>query len=396
MSLTVSPAINQAPSFTAGPSQTDEDAGAQTVAGWATAPKPPPNGWSAKGATNSPNTFDALMGIAPPAGTIGRPAIGGTRPVIQGTLTLNGNNVLAQGFNLSTGVNTGINDAAGAISGVAVNQVSVTSTTGAAVNLSSFGGAVNLTSVASSGGANGILLQNTTGSFTVNGDGANTSVGGNASGGTISGMVGADGTTNGIGVYLNNTQNVTLRRMAINGTNQNYAIKGFSVNGFTLEYSTVGGTNGTATSLASPENYGEGAIHFGNATTTGVVGNVTFTNNNISGGTARNLSIVNTVAGTTTLTVKGNTFGAMQNLSGGNQSFAVEARASAGVVINTTFGGTNAGATPRTLPSPATRWTRLAPAGSRASRLRTVRRHQPTRSMSAQKSVDQPLPRRTR
>jgi len=224
---------------------------------------------------------------------------------------LNGNNVLAQGFNLSTGVNTGINDAAGAISGVAVNQVSVTSTTGAAVNLSSFGGAVNLTSVASSGGANGILLQNTTGSFTVNGDGANTSVGGNASGGTISGMVGADGTTNGIGVYLNNTQNVTLRRMAINGTNQNYAIKGFSVNGFTLEYSTVGGTNGTATSLASPENYGEGAIHFGNATTTGVVGNVTFTNNNISGGTARNLSIVNTVAGTTTLTVKGNTFGAM-------------------------------------------------------------------------------------
>jgi len=63
VSLTVSPAINQAPSFTAGPSQTDEDAGAQTVAGWATAPKPPPNGWSAKGATNSPNTFDALMGL---------------------------------------------------------------------------------------------------------------------------------------------------------------------------------------------------------------------------------------------------------------------------------------------------------------------------------------------
>src|SRR5262249_7767758 len=36
-----------------------------------------------QGATNSPtNTFDALMNIAPPSGTIARPAIGGTRPIV--------------------------------------------------------------------------------------------------------------------------------------------------------------------------------------------------------------------------------------------------------------------------------------------------------------------------
>jgi hypothetical protein len=286
-------------------------------------------------------SFTSAFGISPPAvGSIVYPAVGGTRPTLANTVTL-GTNSQVKGVNLSNGANTGIT--ASSKTGLVTSEVSVTTTTGTAASFSSSAGSLSFTAISANGGANGIVLQNTTGSFTVNGDGTNTSVGGNASGGTISGMVGANSTTNGIGVYLNNAQNVTLRRMTISGTNQNYGIKGFSVNGFTMEYSTVSGTNGTATTLASPENYGEGAIHFGNATTTGVVGNVTFTNNNISGGAARNLSIINTVAGTTTLTVKGNTFGAMQNLSGGNQSFAVEARASSGVVINTTFGGTNAG-----------------------------------------------------
>src|SRR3954451_8512915 len=156
-------------------------------------------------------------------------------------------------------------------------------------------------------------------------------------------MSGADGTTAGTGIYLNNTQDVSLRRMTLNGTKQGYGIRGNGVNGFTLEYSTVSGTNGTAASLPAPENYGEGAIHFGNATANGTTGNVTLTNNVVSGGRARDFSLVNTAAGTTTLAVKGSTFGGMQNFSDGNQCFAVEARASSGVVVNTTFGGTNPG-----------------------------------------------------
>ena len=84
-------------------------------------------------------------------------------------------------------------------------------------------------------------------------------------------------------------------------------------------------------------------MHFGNSTTNGVVGAVTFTNNSISGGRARNVSIVNTAAGTTTLTIKGNTFGLTQNVSDGNASLAVEARVSSGVIINSTVGGPLAG-----------------------------------------------------
>jgi hypothetical protein len=224
------------------------------------------------------------------------------------------------------------------------------STTAPALNVvnATIGGAgLVFQSVSSNGGVgNGIILDNTgtLGGLTVNGDGSNTAVGGNSSGGTIANKGGSDGNSaTGIGIYLNNTSNVVLRRMTINGTNQNYGIRGNQVNGFVLEYSTVAGTNGTAGSLAAPENYGEGSIHFGNATTNGVTGTVTFTNNNISGGRARNLSIVNTTTGVTTLTVKGNTFDAMQTGGDGNQSLAVEARVGSGIVINSTIGGTAPG-----------------------------------------------------
>lgn len=284
-------------------------------------------------------SFDALMGISPPAGTTTRPSIGASRPTIQGTLTLNGNNVKAQGLNLSTETATGINNGAANISGVSVSETSVTSTTGTAVNLSSLGGTISLTRVSASGGANGIVLNNTTGSFTVTGDGTDTSVGGNSSGGTISNMNGADGAITGIGVYLNNAQNVTLQRMTINGTNQNFGIRGFSVNGFALEYSTVGGTNGTNGTI---DNYGEGSVYFGNATTTGLTGTGTVTNCNINGGRARNFSVVDTSGTLNRLTITGTTFG-LTAAASDNDSLAVEARNAGTVanvtVINSTFAG---------------------------------------------------------
>ncbi|MEZ5577673.1 MAG: hypothetical protein R3F44_19345 [Candidatus Competibacteraceae bacterium] len=55
---------------------------------------------------------------------------------------------------------------------MSVSEVSVTSTTGTAVNLSSLNGTVTLTSVSANGAANGIVLDTTTGSFTVTGSGA--------------------------------------------------------------------------------------------------------------------------------------------------------------------------------------------------------------------------------
>ena len=104
--------------------------------------------------------------------------------------------------------------------------------------------AIALTSISATGGNNGIFLSNSSGSFTVNGDGTNVTKGGNDTGGTISGMIGLDGTTNGIGVYLNNTTNITLRRVHLSNLS-NMGVHGLSVTGFTLQYSKIDGVNGT-------------------------------------------------------------------------------------------------------------------------------------------------------
>ncbi|MEQ1921296.1 MAG: carboxypeptidase regulatory-like domain-containing protein, partial [Pyrinomonadaceae bacterium] len=225
----------------------------------------------------------------------------------------------------------------------------IASTTGTALNVVNTnigGGGLTFRSISSNGGtADGIILDTTgsTGGLTVVGDGTNTSVGGNGSGGTIANKGGADNTpSQGTGIYLNNTRNVVLRRMTINGTNTNYGIRGTSVNGFTLEYSTVGGINGTNFNTA-PYNAGEGSIYFGDTATNGVTGTATFTSNNISGGQWNNFSIINTQASgnTLTLSVKGNTFGANLNNGQGNHSMLVENRGTG--TINTTLGGTVAG-----------------------------------------------------
>ena len=277
----------------------------------------------------------------------GQPLVAaGGFPLLGNTVKL-ANGVTVAGLDLSTGTAMGLNGVT--VTGVTVAIRDLTTTTGTAVNIGGAGnsGTFTFRKISAAGGANGIVLQNLTGSFTVNGDGVNTAVGGNASGGTIANMIGTDPADQtspfaGVGVYLNNVQSVTLRRMTINGANQNYGIRGFAVDGFTLEYATVSGVNGTAATLAAPEEAGEGSVYFGNATTNGLKTSGIFTGNVIQGGRARNLSIINTTAGITALTLKGNTFGANQNLPDADDSVAVEAR-NGGTQINAIVGGTNAG-----------------------------------------------------
>jgi hypothetical protein len=294
------------------------------------------------GQDHSTQTLAQLAGVTLPVGST-LPAMNTAAPATGITSTVRlATNAQVHGLSISTTTTSGLTDPAAAITGVSTSELQVSSTTGTAVALSDLGGALSFVSISASGGANGITLVNTTGSFTVTGDGSTTSVGGNASGGTIANVSGADGLTSGIGIYLNNVQNVALRRMTINGTNQNYAIRGNQVDGFTLEYSMVSGTNGTAATLATPETAGEGSIYFGNTTTNGLSTSGTFTRNIIQGGRARNLSIINTTAGTTVLAIKGNTFGLNQNFSNANQSLAVEAR-NLGTIVNSTVGGTTAG-----------------------------------------------------
>jgi hypothetical protein len=282
--------------------------------------------------------------------TGGTISLNGTVTDTDSGIALTNNTGATIAFTGTLTLSTGTNAAFSATGGGTVSSTgagsTITTTSGTALNVANTtigAGGLNFTSISSSGGTgSGIVLDNTgaVAGLTVTGDGANTSVGGNGTGGTISNKGGSDANfTQGIGIYLNNTKNVVLRRMIVNGTNQNFGIRGTLVDGFTLEYSTVNGTQGTAATLAAPENAGEGAIYFGNVTTNGITGAATFTNNIIGGGRARNLSIINTL-GTQTLTIKGNTFQLNQGFNDANQSLLVEAR---GGTVNATLGGTLAG-----------------------------------------------------
>ena len=246
-----------------------------------------------------------------------------SRPTISNVTLGSGNTV--RGLDINTGSGTALSGAS--VGSLTVNSVTVTNTSGSGVSLSNGALAVTLDSVSASNGANGIFLSSTTGSFTVDGDGSNTSLGGNASGGTIANMSGADGTTAGTGVYLSNAQNVTLRRMTINGTNQNFGIRGLGVTNFTLQYSTVAGVNGTSTPSR------EGSVIFDNLFGTNAV-----TSSVISGSVEDNVRVENT---TGTLTAFSLTNSLVQNNStvSGNIGFRL-ATATPGVTMTGTVSGT--------------------------------------------------------
>lgn len=242
--------------------------------------------------------FDTLMSITPPAGTIARPTISGSRPTIQGTVTLNGNNVKAQGFNLSTGANSGMNDGVGAITGVSVSEVSVTTTTGTTALLSDLGGTLSFTSLNANGGTVGLSLTNTTGSFTVTGSStgncgglvvdkntpATAPVIADCTGGTIQNAA--------IGIRLDNVQNVSFTRMRITGTvAHNFGIYGTRVNGFTLNKSLVDGSIGTSVGSAdAPIAFGRLEVIPGDGAN-GLLGSNFITDSTISGGIEHNIEL---------------------------------------------------------------------------------------------------------
>ena len=167
-------------------------------------------------------SFDAIFGIAPPAGTGARPSINGTRPAVQSTVTL-GTNSRLQGVNLAitTAATSGV--VASGRTGLVVNEVAVSTTSGIAVNLANSGGAIVLTSVSSNGAPNGINLLNTTGSFEVTGDGPSDPTDltrgrttARSGGGTL--VLGSGGTiqnSSGVGALLVNATNVALRNLTV-------------------------------------------------------------------------------------------------------------------------------------------------------------------------------------
>jgi VCBS repeat-containing protein len=192
----------------------------------------------------------------------------------------------------------------------------------------------------SSSAGDGIILDTTgsSGGLHVTGDGSTA-----GSGGTIQHKTGADLLrTSGIGIYLNNTVDVELAYMQLNDFS-NFGIRAFGVTGFTLDHSSISGTNGTNAAPNGLDDAGEGDVYFGgdDTTETSVTGIVNLTNDSFSGGAARNVSI-NESSGTTYLTLSSDTFGL--NQSGANQSLLIQAWNSNTTIDTSLTGSTFAGA----------------------------------------------------
>jgi hypothetical protein len=187
-------------------------------------------------------------------------------PILGGTLTL-ASNVIASGFDMSTGSTRGLTNFNGAtyssVTGVSVNARDLTTTTGTAIDIGGSGntGSMTFRSVSTNGSSNGISLVNFTGgTFTITGDGAsdpaNTTRGNTtakAGGGTIT--IGSGGTiqnTSGAGVVLSNTGAVSvtsLRVLNAGGASVNSGGNGITattVGGLSLDNVLVTGSTGNS------------------------------------------------------------------------------------------------------------------------------------------------------
>jgi hypothetical protein len=244
---------------------------------------------------------------------------GGTGTYSLGAVSIFTNNVSGL---VATNADGTINSTSGTVNSSNATAINIDGPAG----LTTLG--MTLTKVDSAGGtADGISIQDTGGTFTVNGDGSNTTLGGNASGGTISNKSGADGNnTQGVGVFLSNTTGITLRRMTINGTNQNFGVRGLNVTNFTMEYSTVSGTNGTN----EAGGFEESSVSFDGLFTSAAI-----TSCLIEGGFADNLRVSNTSGTLNRLVVTGCSFG-FNGTTVGNNSVLLES-ANSGTVFNATI-----------------------------------------------------------
>jgi hypothetical protein len=238
--------------------------------------------------------FDDLFGIAPPAGTMARPVIGGTRPVVRGQVAM-ATGGAARGLNVQPASGTQGLTASG-VTGLTVGEVSVSTTSAVAVNLSASSGAFALTSVSANGGASGIVLNavNTgagSGSFTVAGTGGSCTLATpTCSGGTIQ-------NTTGVGISLTSTRDVSLSHLLIRDTGS-HGIEGTAVVNFALQSSVVAGAG-------DADN--EDGIHFATAGADNLSGAAAIRDSFVDGHQENGLYVRND-SGTLTLTVANTDF----------------------------------------------------------------------------------------
>ena len=222
----------------------------------------------------------------------------------------------------------------------------LTSTTGSTlvVDSTTIGAAgLSFRSVSANGAANGIRLNATgsSGGLTVVG-GGNTSVGGNASGGTIQNTTGA-------GVLLTNTAGVSLTNLTVSGTPNAPGIDGTAVAGFSFTNGTVSGS-GTAKASGLHSSI---AFNDDGPTVANVTGSLTVSGSVLTGGYGGGLHVVNRSGALSSVTVTNNTVqspaaaadsvgsGVLLNLSGSTTTTATIGTGS--VTGNTITGYPNGG-----------------------------------------------------
>jgi uncharacterized repeat protein (TIGR01451 family) len=249
---------------------------------------------------------------------------------VSGSTTINGSNFAAlhiansaaATFNFSGGFSANISNAQALLAtnggSITINGGSLSGNNAAAVDISSSDLNVSLTSVSSNGGSNGISLVNTTGSFSVNGDGNTASSGGtiqnksangvwlsNAAGVTLkfinltttassdgSLCSGTDNSGCHAAVNAQSSANLVLDHIQINGSGQE-GINAYNVNGLTLSNSSVQNAGNEVN---------EHGLYWRNVT-----GSAAITNSNISNSAERNALVENS-SGTLILNVTGSTF----------------------------------------------------------------------------------------
>jgi hypothetical protein len=229
------------------------------------------------------------------------------------------------GLDIDTTSGSGFNAVGGATGvNVAGSNNTIYTTTGTALNVvnTTIGASgLNFRSITagtgSSSSGTGIILNNTgtNGGLTVTGDGTTA-----GSGGTIQRKAGSNGGVNGVGIWLNQTQDVSLSFMQLNDFD-NFAIRGTGVTNFTLDNSTINGSNGNSAA------FDEGSVSFENLS-----GTAHFTDSNISGGLENNVVVINDTGTINPLFVTGMNIGT-NDTSLGNDGILVEARGSATVNI---------------------------------------------------------------
>jgi hypothetical protein len=230
-------------------------------------------------------------------------------------------------LHITTTSGSGFTATGGGTLNVTGSSNTLATTTGTALNVSNTTvGASSMTfrSISANGAANGIALNNTgsNNALTVSG---NSAVG---TGGTITNITGSDGSSSGIGVYLNNTRGVSLNWMNLSNCN-NFAIYGNTVTNATLNRLAITGTNGNS------DIYAEGSVAFDN-----LFGTASVTNTSVSGGYTDSFRITNTSGSLNPLTFDTVTLGA-NDTNAGNDGITLDVSGSGSimnaVVKNSTF-----------------------------------------------------------